>query len=1349
MVHLRRIAIVLIAWLSAVQGSAQFSDSLAARRGSSFEGYDFLVGYMQNENFVQSSGLRLRLVIATSLPAKVSVQFPGGAATPYSVSANSTLAVVVPSILEMRESEVAKSNLVRVTSDVPIAVYAMNSQYTTSDSYAVIPVSNWGTQYTALSMPNDAYGFGLDTTGIPPSEIRQSEFLVMASEDNTLVDITLTAASEGGIPAGQARRVVLQKGQCYLVKSAPIAPKQGDLTGSIIRSNKPIAVVSGHARTSVPQGLVTSVDSKDHLAEWLMPDQTLTNEYFTTPFYTDARIPVGDVIRIVATQPNTRITMYTERQDLNYVLVNAGDIQTITGVNSPSWIRADKPITIGQYMLTGSVGGSSGYDPSLTIIAPTDKYITRSVFQAPFNLGEPAFATQYQKHFVNLMCDSLARTSLKLDGVNISKSVAPEILTAKFRSSPYFWAVIPISPGKHEITCDTGFFTGTLYGMGYTDSYAHTLGFATIAGKSDTLAPQFSFGVNCGQLTGTVREIINSTSTGIAFVAIDADSTKNYEFEKGTGDASTMNWTARPTNPYKDAQIFIITRDKAGNGRVFRYYYKAPRFTQTTSLQFTAKTENDSLCQRLFVQNPTATDTLILRSVRFAVGNKEFVLNSPLPFPIRVPNKGGVDFSMCFLPRGASGLKLFDTVIFDIGCGLSIRVPLRATTPTSALRVDDVDFGSVPVGDTACLFMKVVNNGTRIATITDAYLSFPTSVFISNASVVLPKQLSPGDSLILRVCFIPTDTFDLKRTMVFENSLALDVLGEVRGRGVMPILVASGIDMGSRRIATFIDSSVVLRNIGTAPVSLRYNDQTGNNAEFLHSLPQGRSITIQPKDSFLLPVRFYPVASGSYSSTLNFTGSNTRYAQVSVPLLGRGTVPVVNVRNVLFDTLAVGASRQIKPACIFSQGNEALTVDTIFVQGPDATSFTVLSANRSFRQIASGDSALITITFNPTRPGLHLMNLVVRHDADKAFFRKESVIEVRGWARDTSVDDTSTVDTTKPRPRRPLVRITSSPSLFACDTLVYTVTVSNSDTIPITITDARLRSNVSADTLYVVRVPRVLKPGQIDTIVWVLRPPLNSGTVRCSVRAGLWSIDTSQALAFQQSIPNIELRGPISAAPNDTVNFRFSGRWERTAPLLEAFSFSASVPRTMVELLVDKGSLTRVQSGRNEPVRISRQGDDIRVESIQPFVVDRPESWTIDIPCLAMLSQQSFASVISATESNDCYSTARDTTALIVGPVCAEDVRRFALAELAVRAVYPVPAGDVLHMDIESKMNDVSASVYAVDVLGRKFVIAEKLFLRKGLNSLIFDTHSLTGGYHRIELRSRDIEYQIPIMFIK
>jgi hypothetical protein len=99
--------------------------------------------------------------------------------------------------------------------------------------------------------------------------------------------------------------------------------------------------------------------------------------------------------------------------------------------------------------------------------------------------------------------------------------------------------------------------------------------------------------------------------------------------------------------------------------------------------------------------------------------------------------------------------------------------------------------------------------------------------------------------------------------------------------------------------------------------------------------------------------------------------------------------------------------------------------------------------------------------------------------------------------------------------------------------------------------------------------------------------------------------------------------------------------------------------------------------------------------------------------------------------------------------VCAEDVRHIALADVVVRAMYPVPAGDELHAEIESKIDGISLAVHAVDILGRKFPIAEKLFLRKGLNSLIFDTHSLTDGLYRIEVQSRDIEFQIPIMFFK
>ncbi|MFM7775088.1 MAG: choice-of-anchor D domain-containing protein, partial [Candidatus Kapaibacterium sp.] len=1172
-----------------------------------------------------------------------------------------------------------------------------------------------------------------------------------AAEDNTAVDLMLTAPSEGGIPAGLMRRVTLQRGQCYLVKSAPIAPKQGDLTGSVIRANRPIAVISGHARTSVPQGLVTTVDSKDHLAEWLMPDQTITNEYFTTPFYTDARIPVGDILRIVATQPNTSISVYTERQDISYLLKNAGDVQTMSGVNSPAWIRADKPVTVGQYMLTGSVGGSSGYDPSLTIIAPTDKYITRSVFQAPFNLGEPAFATQYQKHFVNLMCDSLARTSLKLDGVNIGKNIAPEILTAKFRSSPFFWAVIPISPGKHEITCDTGFFTGTLYGMGYTDSYAHTLGFATIAGKSDTLAPQFSYSVACGVLTGTVRETANATSTGISFVAIDADSTKNYDFDavRVAGDVNTMTWTARPTDPYKDAKIFIVTRDKAGNGRVFRYYYRAPRFTQTTSLVFTAKTENDSLCQRLFVQNPSATDTLVLRSVRLAGSVKEFVLNSPLPLPLRVPNKGGIDFAMCFLPRGQSGLKVTDTVIFDIGCGLSIRVVVRGSTPTSAMRVDDVDFGQVNVGDTVCSLMRVVNSGTRTATITTAYLGFPTAVFTSDAATLLPKTLATGDSLFLRVCFAPTDTFDLKRDMVFENSLALDVRGEVHGQGIRSILRADSIDAGARRIATFVDTNVVIRNAGNATAELTYTSQSGDTPEFLHSLPLGRGVRIPPKDSFVVTVRFYPQAVGDYRSVLRFVPKRPKDAVIDVVLRGRGTLPQIAVSDVDFDTINVGATRRRSPRIVRSLGNESLTIDTVSIQGPDAASFRISDRDRAYRVLPTGDSLAPSIDFVPKRPGLHTMTLVVRHDADRAYFRRESTIIVRGWARDTTRDDTTTTDTTSPKARRPSIRIAQD-AAFACDSLRYSIVVANADTIPIPITDIRVRTDVSSDTLVRHTTLRIVPAGKRDSVSGALTPPIGSGSLRVTVKAGVWTIDTVIGIRTTRAPATVALLGPVSGNPDDTVRLVYEGRWERgsvSRPL--TFAVRSTVPADMLDPLTDMSVLRFRSTGRTVPVDVVRTADGIRVATRAPIVVGIPEGWTFEIPCLALLSQQRERTVTTTLEDDGCTASVPDTTVILVAPVCADDVRHIAFADLAVRAVFPVPVSDDLRMEIDAKSSDVAISIHAVDMLGRKFPMAEKLFLGKGLNSLIFDTHSLTDGLYRIELRSRDIEFHIPIIVIK
>ncbi len=1330
---------------------AQYNDTLSTGRMSSFEGYHFFVAYMQNDNFIQPSGLRLRLMMCSAYPATITVRFNKDSSVVVKLPANTATTLLVPSRMEVRADEIVSDSVVEVASDVPISVYAMSSQPFSSDSYAVIPVSNWGTEYTVLSMANDGYGVGNDSNFVMlPEEIRQSEFMIIAAADNTIAEFNPTYQTQRGAVAGQWQSVKLNKGQCYLVKAAPIKPLSGDLTGSRVRANQPIAVISGHARSAVPQALVNVTDSKDHLAEWLIPDRTLSNEYISVPFYTDARIPVGDVIRIVATQPQTSLLIYTEREDLTYTLKNAGDIQTLKGVDSPCWIRSTKPVSVGQYMLTGWAGGSISYDPSLVIVPPANKFVSRAVFQVPNNIPEPFWASQFQQHYVNILCDSMARYSMKLDGVNIGKNIAPELLLNKFRSSPYFWARVAVSPGKHELSCDTFGFSGTLYGMGNTDSYAHTLGFSMLPEVRDTIAPYFSVQGSCGQLSGTVNEVVNAYSTSLAYVVYEPDSTKNFGFLASSVQQSPnqVTFSAHVLDPKKDGQISIVARDIAGNGRRYRYYYHAPRFTYTASVLMSALTENDSMCARVYVQSPSSQDTLFVRSARLSGSNSSLKLWPPSAYPIQILPKTGVDFQLCFKPGGQSAMKINDTIVVDLGCGVQLRIPVKATTPTSALFVSDIDFGDVRVGEQACQNMRIINTGSRTATLTTADFD-QADVQLSTADLAkLPKTLVAGDSFIVRICYTPKDTSNILRALIFHNSLGEDVRGELTGRGIQVFIDDTDIDMGSRRIVTAFDSVIIVHNRGNVAAKLTYTQQSGNAAQFLHSFGSIKTFTIAAGDSAALGVRFYPKLVGNYSSALNFSVDDRIDSTFVMKLHGRGTVPVDSVRDVSFDTIQTNRTKSIKQACIYSKGTEALSVDTISLGGPDMFSFVVNIAQLRSRVVGIGDSVQMDIQFHPTRAGRHDAVLSVTHDADQAYLRKQSVIHLVGWARDSSTDTThseSPKDTAAPK-----LSIQMPTLVYACDSVPVLIRLSNRDTANLTIRSYTVDNTFSNEASFGSSSSTALPAGQTFSISHIYQGPLKNGQLRLRIQCNTWKWDTTLSVKIQQRILTIDSVRQLSLPrAGDSVGLRISGHVDGEIKAMAPFELHLPIDHRLFDVRRFTTVLTGGPTIGQFPCSVSQTAQEVVIRSTGLFATSGAGAWSTDLSFLTLISEVGSCSGTVSALASPCYSVVEAQSELLTDLSCAGTLRPVNLKGISIQGLYPQPAGDKLTLLVKALNEDEKLRISLIDVLGRKFILMENLFLLKDDNSLILDLKAIPSGLYRLELQTRDDLEQLPIMLTK
>ena len=118
------------------------------------------------------------------------------------------------------------------------------------------------------------------------SDTRESEFLVVATEDGTIIDITLSGNTIDGRSAGETFQITLDAGQMYQVQS-----EDDDLTGSRVVSVggasggcQKIAVFGGNKWTNVGGGCG---DARDHLIEQMFPVSTWVGISFMFPMQPD------------------------------------------------------------------------------------------------------------------------------------------------------------------------------------------------------------------------------------------------------------------------------------------------------------------------------------------------------------------------------------------------------------------------------------------------------------------------------------------------------------------------------------------------------------------------------------------------------------------------------------------------------------------------------------------------------------------------------------------------------------------------------------------------------------------------------------------------------------------------------------------------------------------------------------------------------------------------------------------------------------------------------------------------------------------------------------------------------
>ncbi len=468
---------------------------------SSTEGKEFWVAVMfANAPDGDISHFEPFIAISAKKACTIQVSNPatGWSDQPRTVQANSWLVINNIPVAQWYNqswtantaSEVVNPYGIRVQSSEEVSVYAAMRMEFSYDASNILPITALQSDYIIQDYP--PYNSEGESRSI---------FSILATEDNTVVDITPTAATIGGRPAGVPFNITLNKGETYQV----IGPDQVTLSGSRVtaRGGKKIAVFNGDVFTQVPGGK----SARDCLYEQAMPTDYWGREFVVTR----SKEKDANRIRITAMEDGTQVNIdnylaatlnagETFECELSENLAS-GDMQSaITKIGrtvppiytgEAHYIHSSCPVAVYGYDVSStyvlksgseSIDGSPG-DPSMVWISPLEQNISKITFGACGTSGSEGHTNRHYVNVVALTADVPYITLSSNQRPSIALTFTPVPANPLYSYARVFLVDTDESnPDKIYTLNSTGSsgFIAHVYGSGKNESYAYSVGSSAV-----------------------------------------------------------------------------------------------------------------------------------------------------------------------------------------------------------------------------------------------------------------------------------------------------------------------------------------------------------------------------------------------------------------------------------------------------------------------------------------------------------------------------------------------------------------------------------------------------------------------------------------------------------------------------------------------------------------------------------------------------------------------------------------------------------------------------------------------------------------------------------------------------
>ncbi len=204
----------------------------------------------------------------------------------------------------------------------------------------------------------------------------------------------------------------------------------------------------------------------------------------------------------------------------------------------------------------------------------------------------------------------------------------------------------------------------------------------------------------------------------------------------------------------------------------------------------------------------------------------------------------------------------------------------------------DLDFGDVVVGTSKDSVVTgfIRNSGSVPIHINSLRISGAGSMAFSLLSKGRSTRLAAGDSVPVELRFVPPAVGPYSAIVEIQTSTT-PLSATVRGRGVLPSaeLGTQFIDFGAIEIGNVKDSviQVMLKNVGTSPLTVRGVMQSGPDMAQFAILQGGGSLQLAPGEEYPIALRFAPryIGRTSGSLTVDFDAAGS---PGTIQLFGQG-----------------------------------------------------------------------------------------------------------------------------------------------------------------------------------------------------------------------------------------------------------------------------------------------------------------------------------------------------------------------------------------------------------------------------------------------------------------------------